>query len=188
MDWLRIKGKFISRSCSENNRSATRLGNSVTASLQDSKRALVAHTDQTSQRQFQHNAALERDKVPDVFQDKVARTVVITVAEVTGNERILELAVFPLVEPVHAAETLARGSSAQEVDFSTTRKFLAVATRRGTGNGQSEEFIAVVREYNARGVVEAKRLSGCFVFFDGPSENLVGVMIAITTEVAGVRV
>ena len=67
-----------------------RLSDSVTAGLQHAKRALVTHALQTAQRQLQHHWPLKRDKVTHVLQQEEARPVVVTVTQVTGDERILK--------------------------------------------------------------------------------------------------
>ena len=103
---------------------------------------LVSHLDQTSQCQFEYQAAFERHKVPHVLQEKETWSIVVTVAQVGGHERVLvttsrrvaeesnathlhtlvltqscadlELGVFSGVESVHSTEPLAGGPPAQK--------------------------------------------------------------------------
>ena len=67
------------------------LRNTILSSLEDSKRTLVPHFQQTAQCQFKYHVALEGDKVADILKNKELWSVVVTVAEVTNNKRVLEL-------------------------------------------------------------------------------------------------
>lgn len=79
--------------------------------LEDSKGALVTHPDEAAHREFQHHIALERDEVPDVFQDEEARAIIIAVAQIGDDERVPKCGVLARIEAVHTAETLARWST-----------------------------------------------------------------------------
>lgn len=56
--------------------------------LQNPKRALVAHPNQTAERQLQDHGALEGDKVPDVLQQEELWSVVITVTARRKKKRL----------------------------------------------------------------------------------------------------
>ena len=51
---------------------------------------LVAHLDQTAESEFQDQAPLEGDKVSHVLKQEEPRSIVVAVAEVGGNQRVLE--------------------------------------------------------------------------------------------------
>lgn len=102
--WLGILRQLLTRRCSQddgswegNTNSEASLGSirclpppglwySVLASLQDPKGALVAHLDQTAERQLQDHALLEGDKVTNILQQKEPWSVVVTVAEVGHHQ------------------------------------------------------------------------------------------------------
>ena len=77
----------------------------------------VADLEQGPQTQLQNDRLLETDKVADVLEDKVARSVEVRVGEEGGAQTVLKGRVLPLVEPVHAGETLARRAAAKQVDL-----------------------------------------------------------------------
>lgn len=54
--------------------------------LQDAKGALVAHADQAAERELQDHGALEGDEIPDVLQEEVPGSVVVTVAVGGGRD------------------------------------------------------------------------------------------------------
>ena len=68
---------------------------------------LVPHLSEAAQRQLEHHAPLERDKVAHVLQNEEAGAVVVAVAEVGHHQAVLELRVLARVEAVHPAEALA---------------------------------------------------------------------------------
>ena len=68
---------------------APSLWDAVAAGLQNAEGALVAHAHKTAKRQLEHHALLERHKVAYVLEEEIARAVVVTVAEVAGNQRVL---------------------------------------------------------------------------------------------------
>ena len=90
-------------------------GCTVVAGLEDAEGALVAHADQAAHGQLEDHVALEGDKVADVLQDEEARPVEVAVAQVGDDQRVAEGRVLARVEAVHAAETLARRPSAQQI-------------------------------------------------------------------------
>ena len=61
------------------------LRDSVGSGLQNSERALVAHSYKTAQGQLEDHAALERHKVTHVLQQEELGPVVVAVTEVTRN-------------------------------------------------------------------------------------------------------
>ena len=65
------------------------LRNSVAAGLQDAECTLVTHANQTTQRQLQHHAPLERHKVTHVLQQKELGPVEVTVAQIARDQRVL---------------------------------------------------------------------------------------------------
>lgn len=106
MQRLRVERQLLTRSGGQDYRPATGLGHTVLASLmkveqvsqavisgisakslhqkshthlENTKRTLVAHPNQTAQGQLQHHGALEGHKVPHVFQQEELWSVVITV-------------------------------------------------------------------------------------------------------------
>ena len=52
---------------------------------------LISHADKTAQRQLEHHVFLVRHKVPHVLKEEEFGPVVIAVADVGGDERVLEL-------------------------------------------------------------------------------------------------
>ena len=68
---------------------ASCLRHAVAAGLENAERALVTHAHETTQGQLQDHALLERDKVPHVLEEKVARAVVVAVAQVARDQRVL---------------------------------------------------------------------------------------------------
>ena len=58
--------------------------------LQHPKGALVAHTDEAAQSKLQDHAALEGDKVPYILKQEELWPVVVAVAQVRCNKRVLE--------------------------------------------------------------------------------------------------
>ena len=50
---------------------------------------LVAHLDQTLERQLEHHAAFERHKVPHVLQEEEAWAIVVTVAQIRSHKGVL---------------------------------------------------------------------------------------------------
>ena len=67
---LRVVWQDFSRSSCQQNRSAPGLGNTILASLKDSKGALVSHLHQCSHAQLEYHGLLVRGKVADIFQDE----------------------------------------------------------------------------------------------------------------------
>ncbi len=103
---------------------ATCLRDTILACLQHTKGALIPHLEQTLQGQLQNHVLFEGHKVADIFQQEEAWPIIVTVAEVTDNQRVLELRVFPGVESVHTTEALAGRSTTQHVHLSLTWKLL----------------------------------------------------------------
>lgn len=65
------------------------LGDSIVASLQHPKSALVAHSDQRSHSQLENHATLERNEVTNILQDEEPWAIIITVRQVWDNQRVL---------------------------------------------------------------------------------------------------
>ena len=68
---------------------ASRLRHAVAAGLENAERALVAHAHETTQGQLQNHALLERDKVAHILEEEVTGPVVVAVAQVAGDQRVL---------------------------------------------------------------------------------------------------
>ena len=65
------------------------LRDAVVSRLQDPERALVAHADETAEGQLENEALLERHEVAHVLEQEEAGPVVVAVAEVAGDQRVL---------------------------------------------------------------------------------------------------
>lgn len=65
------------------------LGDSIVASLQHPKGALVAHSDQRTHSQLENHAALKRNEVTNILQDEEPWTIIITVRQVWDNQWVL---------------------------------------------------------------------------------------------------
>jgi len=88
---FREQRKLLSRSSGEDDCSSSGLSNSILASLENSKAALVTHLDEGRQAQLQHHSLLVAGEVLDVLQYEVFGSVVVAVAEVGGDKTVLEL-------------------------------------------------------------------------------------------------
>lgn len=64
---------------------STGLRDSITTSLKNTKRTLVAHSEQTSQGEFQHYALFECHKISYIFKNKEAWSIVVTVRKIRDN-------------------------------------------------------------------------------------------------------
>ena len=58
--------------------------------LQHPEGALVPHTNEAAQSKLQDHAAFEGDKVPYILKQEELRTVVVAVAQISCNKRVLE--------------------------------------------------------------------------------------------------
>ena len=68
--WIMRQG--FTRSCGQQNCPAPGLSNSILASLQDAKGALVAHLHQRPHAELQNHRLLVRGKVPNILQNEKA--------------------------------------------------------------------------------------------------------------------
>jgi len=64
------------------NTPASGLWNPIASSLQNSKRALVTHSDEATQSKLQYHAALERYKVTYILEQEKSGSVEVTVTQV----------------------------------------------------------------------------------------------------------
>ena len=151
--WFWIEWESLPRSCSQEDCSPPGLGHSVLTSLQDTKAALVPHLDKGPDAEFQHHALLVTGKVPDILQDEVLWPVILAVAEVGGDQAVLELAVLPVVEPVHPREPLTGWTPTQQVHLPPLEDPLPPAVGLAPLNGLPEEQVAGIAEDAANGAV-----------------------------------
>ena len=63
------------------------------SSLQYSKCTLVPHPDQTTEGQLENHTLLKRDKIPYILKKKELGSVIITIAQITDNKRVLTEAI-----------------------------------------------------------------------------------------------
>ena len=70
------------------------LRDAILSSLEYGKGTLVSHPQETSKGQLENHALLEGDKVTNILEDEEFWSIVVTVAEVTDNQRVLELRVL----------------------------------------------------------------------------------------------
>merc|ERR1712117_852345 len=118
MKRFRVEWQGLTWSCSQHNQSPPGLGHTIVACLQYLKPHLISHLDQCSQDQFEHHSTLILNQVTDILKDKELWSVEITVGQVSGNQRVLELGVLSVLEVVKDGESLAWWSSYQEINIS----------------------------------------------------------------------
>ena len=78
---------------------------------------LIAHPDQGGEDELEHHPTLIRHQVPHILQYVEARPVEVAVAEVGGDEAVLELRIFLFFINVQQRESLAWGSAHHDVNL-----------------------------------------------------------------------
>ena len=148
--------------------------------LKNTKSALVAHTHETAQRELEDHVTLERNKVAHILQQEKARSVIVAVAQVGDDERIAESRVLALVKPVHAAETLTRWSTTEQLYLTLGWQKLPTRSFSSSINDKFQDSVAVVGKYRRFRIVKTERLSCRWFALNGPHRlGYTGLMKAL---------
>jgi hypothetical protein len=88
MQWFGVQWQNVSWSSCHEDQTSSSLSHSILASLEDTKSALIAHLDQSSQAQLEHHGFLETGKIPNILQNKVFGPVKVTILKNIWKIRI----------------------------------------------------------------------------------------------------
>ena len=114
---FRIDWQLLARCGGHHDQPPPGLGDAIVAGLQHVEADLVAHPHQGGEDQLEHHPSLVCHQVSNILEDEEPGPVEVAVAEVSGDQAVLELAVLLLLEVVQDTEPLARRSTTHDVNL-----------------------------------------------------------------------